>query len=138
MATAKQLQLILVTPEKTLLDEPVQALRFPLYDGQIGILPGRAPMVGRLGYGELNITSSAGTRSYYIDGGFVQVKGPVVSILTDRSMTADEIDSDEAEQQLQKAVAQVATNDVEFFAKARDQERARQMISMARNARSLV
>jgi F-type H+-transporting ATPase subunit epsilon len=136
MATAKQLQLILVTPEKTLLDEPVQALRFPLYDGQIGILPGRAPMVGRLGYGELNITSSASTRSYYIDGGFVQVKGPVVSILTDRSMTADEIDSDEAEQQLQKAVAQVATNDVEFSAKARDQERARRMISMARNARS--
>ena len=66
----------------------------------------------------------------------MQVKGPVVSILTDRSMTADEIDSKEAEQQLQQAEARVATNDVEFSAKARDQERARRMISMARNARS--
>ena len=35
----KTLQLVLVTPETTLLDEPVQALRFPLFDGQAGILP---------------------------------------------------------------------------------------------------
>ena len=53
MALNQQLRIVLVTPESTLLDEPVEALRFPLYDGQIGILPGRAPLVGRLGYGEL-------------------------------------------------------------------------------------
>ncbi len=40
---ADQLRLVVVTPEKPLLDESVTALRFPLYDGQIGVLPGRAP-----------------------------------------------------------------------------------------------
>ena len=75
----KTLQLVLVTPETTLLNEPVQALRFPLFDGQAGILPGRAPVVGRLGYGELRVTGSDGeNRSFYVDGGFVQVKGSVV------------------------------------------------------------
>lgn len=48
MAGGDKLRLIVVTPERTLLDEPVAALRFPLYDGDIGILPGRIPLIGRL------------------------------------------------------------------------------------------
>ncbi len=131
----KELQLVLVTPESTLLDEPVSALRFPLYDGQIGVLPGRAPMVGRLGYGELKITAAGGQRSYFVDGGFVQVKGSVVSILTNRSMTADEIDPAGAEEQLTTASARVPTTDAEFAAKERDQQRARRMLAMAGNRR---
>lgn len=60
MSPAGQLQLVLVTPETTLLDEPVAGLRFPLYDGMFGVLPGRAPAVGRLGFGELKITDLGG------------------------------------------------------------------------------
>jgi len=136
MASAKQLQLIVVTPETTLLDEPVRALRFPLYDGQIGILPGRAPALGRLGYGELKVTTEEGERSYFIDGGFVQVKGLVVSILTDRSLPAHAIDSKEAEQQLESASARIPTSDVEFVAKERDQERARRLFALAQKSGS--
>jgi len=68
MAPARHLQLVLVTPERVLLDEPVLSLRLPLYDGQLGILPGRAPVIGRLGYGELKISTEAGEKSYFIDG----------------------------------------------------------------------
>ncbi len=125
------LQLVLVTPETTLLDEPVQALRFPLFDGQTGVLPGRAPMVGRLGYGELKITTAAGEQSYFVDGGFVQVKGPVVSLLTNLALAADEIDADAAKEQLSEASQRVPTTDPEFQSKERDQERARRMLAMA-------
>ena len=136
MIAARTLQLVLVTPEKTLLDEPALALRFPLYDGQIGILPGRAPVVGRLGYGELKITQAdGGETSYYIDGGFVQVKGGVVSILTNRSMPASEIKVAEAEELLQQAVSRVATNELEAAARTRDQARARSLLAMARGRR---
>jgi len=134
MSNAKQLQLVLVTPETTLLDEPVEALRLPLFDGQVGILPGRAPLVGRLGYGELKIRSAEGERSFYVDGGFVQMEGSVVSVLTNRSMDASEIDAREAEAQLQDAIQRVPTTEHEFVAKARDQERARRMLSMTRSA----
>jgi F-type H+-transporting ATPase subunit epsilon len=126
------LQLVLVTPETTLLDEPVQALRFPLFDGQAGILPGRAPVVGRLGYGELRITGNdGGIRSFYVDGGFVQVKGSVVSLLTNRAIPADKIDTAEAEALLQKTRETVAKGDNEIAAKDRDQERARRMLKLA-------
>jgi F-type H+-transporting ATPase subunit epsilon len=132
MVAAQTLQLVLVTPEKTLLDEPVAGLRFPLFDGQIGIRPGRAPMVGRLGYGELKITEiGGGEKSYYIDGGFVQVKGPIVSILTNRAVPASEIRAEDARQMLEQANARVATTDAAAATRARDQERARRMLSLA-------
>ncbi len=132
MAVHDPLRLVLVTPETTLVDEPVSALRFPLYDGQIGILPGRAPLIGRLGYGELNVTHVDGSpAAYFIDGGFVQVKENVVSILTDRALTPDQIDRTAAQEKLRDAVARVARTDAEASARFRDQERARQMIAMA-------
>ncbi len=134
MVAAQTLQLVLVTPEKTLLDEPVDGLRFPLFDGQIGIRPGRAPMVGRLGYGELKITMiGGGEKSYYIDGGFVQVKGSVVSILTNRAIPAAEIRAEDARVMLEQANARVATTDTAAATRARDQERARRMLSLAQS-----
>jgi F-type H+-transporting ATPase subunit epsilon len=131
MAAEVPLRLVLVTPETTLVDEPVSALRFPLYDGQIGILPGRAPLIGRLGYGELKVTHIDGSDlSYFIDGGFVQVKENIVSLLTDRALTRDEIDRAATEEKLCEAVARVAHSDAEANARFRDQERARQMLAM--------
>src|SRR5580692_4381084 len=131
MAAEVPLRLVLVTPETTLVDEPVSALRFPLYDGQIGVLPGRAPLIGRLGYGELKVTQVDGSNlSYFIDGGFVQVKENIVSLLTDRALTRDEIDRAAAEEKLREAVARVAHSDAEANARFRDQERARQMLAM--------
>lgn len=128
------LRLVLVTPEKTLLDESVQELRFPLYDGQIGVLPGRAPMIGRLGYGELKISTTAGEQSYYVDGGFVQVKGTVVSLLTNRALAASELDAAEAQELLREAGELRPRSDNEFAARDRDLERGRRMLATAKLA----
>ena len=46
---ARQLRCVIVTPERALFDEPADFVALPLYDGEIGFLPGRAPLVGRLG-----------------------------------------------------------------------------------------
>jgi F-type H+-transporting ATPase subunit epsilon len=133
MAAHNPLRLVLVTPETTLVDEPVSALRFPLYDGQIGILPGRAPLIGRLGYGELKLTQADGAEvSYFIDGGFVQVKDNVVSLLTDRALTRDQIDATAVQEKLREAAARVAHSDAESNARFRDQERARGMLAVAK------
>jgi len=127
---AAELQIVLVTPETTLLDVPVRSLRFPLYDGQIGILPGRAPLLGRLGYGPLVVTRTDGSsETYFLEGGFAQVKSGIVSILTDRAMPIDEIDADEARKLLAEASSRVPTTDAEFAARDRDQERARRMLA---------
>ncbi len=45
-----RIQCVVVTPEKTLFDEAVHFVALPLYDGELGVLPGRAPLIGRLGF----------------------------------------------------------------------------------------
>lgn len=132
MSTGDKLRLVIVTPERTLLDEPVSALRFPLYDGDIGILPGRLPLIGRLGCGELKITSSTGQRSYFIDGGFVQVLGSTVSLLTHRAIPVEELSVADAEKQLADAQTRVAKTDEELKTKLADQQRARRMLTLAK------
>jgi F-type H+-transporting ATPase subunit epsilon len=132
MIAATQLRLVLVTPETTLLDEMVTALSFPLYDGQIGVLPGRAPLVGRLGTGELKLQSAGTTRRYFIDGGFAQVKGSVVSLLTHSAVPADEIDEAAAQQALEAASQLVPATEAAMAEKLHAQIRARRMIALRR------
>ncbi|MBI1309882.1 F0F1 ATP synthase subunit epsilon [bacterium] len=127
---AKELQLVVVTPETTLLDEPVSGLRFPLFDGQIGVLPGRAPLVGRLGCGELSVTTTAGPRSFFVDGGFVQITGATVTLLTARCVAAADIDRDAAAKGLKEAQARQAITDDAIEARFRDQERSRKMLAL--------
>ena len=88
----KQLQVVVVTPEKTLLDETVDFVALPLYDGELGVLPRRAPLIGRLGYGELRTKQEETVHRYYVDGGFAQVRDNVVTVLTNRALTTDAID----------------------------------------------
>ena len=135
MASQKQLRLVLVTPEKTLLDEPVESLRFPLFDGQIGVLPGRAPLVGRLGEGELYIERDSDSLSYFIDGGFVQIKGEVVTLLTNRAIPTSQLTTPAADAALTAAFALKPTSDVEFAAKDKAVRRARQMLTLAKKPR---
>jgi F-type H+-transporting ATPase subunit epsilon len=135
MALGKNLQIVLVTPETTLLNEPVDSIRLPMFDGQMGIYPSRSPAVGRLGAGELRLVQGGSSRSYYIDGGFVQVKGPVVSVLTNRATPVDQLDPRGVEEELQAVKKRVVKTDDEFAAKAADLAKARQRLALLRKGR---
>ncbi len=135
MSTGEKLRLVIVTPERTLFDEPVSALRFPLYDGDIGVLPGRLPLIGRLGSGELKVTTASGEQSFFIDGGFAQVQGAVISLLTHRAVPANDLSVADAEKQLAAADAKAAKSEVEMVAKLADQQRARRMLALAKRGR---
>ncbi|MCY2962953.1 MAG: ATP synthase F1 subunit epsilon [Planctomycetota bacterium] len=135
MAASKNLQIVLVTPETTLLNEPVDSIRLPMFDGQLGIYPMRAPAVGRLGAGELRLVQGGTTRSYYIDGGFVQVKGPVVSVLTNRAVTAESLSTKAVEDELQAAKVRVAKTDDEFASKAAELAKARKRLALAKKGK---
>ena len=69
------LRCVVVTPEKTQLDREAEYVSLPMFDGELGVLKGRAPMIGRLGYGTMKLQTAAGPERYYIDGGFAHVEG---------------------------------------------------------------
>src|SRR5688572_8240342 len=89
---AGMLRVVVVTPEQTVLEATTDFVALPLYDGELGVAPSDAPMIGRLGYGELRIGHGEGQR-FYVDGGFVQVVDNVVSVLTNRAIPATRLDA---------------------------------------------
>lgn len=100
---SRLVECLVVTPEETALQTPAQFIALPLFDGEIGIAPGRAPLIGRLGHGEMRVREGTKTLRYYVDGGFVEVNGDVVSVLTNRAVKAEDLDPEVAEAELEAA-----------------------------------
>ena len=84
MATDKKLRCVVVTLEKAVFDEPADMVILPMIDGELGVQPGRAALVGRLGQGELRLKLGGDTKRWQLDGGFAQVRADVVTVLTTR------------------------------------------------------
>jgi len=94
---------IVVTPEKTVLSQDATFVVLPLYDGECGILPNHAPLIARLGAGELRITGTDGQLTlYYVEGGFVEVLGDTVALLTMYALPTADLDLAKAEAGLEE------------------------------------
>ena len=119
------LRCVVVTPERTELDREAEYVSLPMFDGELGVLKGRAPLIGRLGYGTLRLQTAAGPERYYVDGGFAQVEKDVVSILTGKAVPVDLIDGDAARQALEDAQEMPGSTPEEMAAKETALQKAR-------------
>ena len=128
------LRCVVVTPEKAVLDEAADFVALPMYDGELGVLPGRLALIGRLGYGELRITRGNHAKKLFVDGGFAQVRGDVVTVLTARAVAAEKIDTAAVERSLQQALAAPPTTPEAAEANYRSQERARAQLRVTAGA----
>ena len=126
-----ELHCVVVTPEKTELDVQATSLVIPLFDGEIGILPGRAPMIGRLGYGLMTVKSGSTTTQHFVDGGFVQVTREAVYVLTDRLLKPDKIDGNQAKVDLDAANELKGVSADAFAAKEKALAQARGKLRLA-------
>jgi len=97
------LTLRVITPERIVLDEVVESVVFPAVDGLTGVLPRHAPMVAALGPGELRYGPVGGGRRYFVAGGFAEVHGDTMRVITEASERASEIDVERAERSAQRA-----------------------------------
>jgi len=129
----KKIQCVVVTPEKALLDELVDFVALPLYDGELGVLPGRTPLIGRLGYGELRTTKGDLVARYFVDGGFAQVRDNVVTILTQRAIPAQQLDPTAASHELEVLDLRRVTTEHDRAEREKAVARARGMIRVARH-----
>lgn len=125
------LHLVVVTPETTVLDAPVEFATVPLFDGELGIAKDHAPLIGRLGFGELRYKVGGENYRYYVDGGFVQVDKNVVSVLTNRALPTGELNADKAREQLADSLARRPKNPEELALRDRLQRQARAQLRLA-------
>ena len=126
------LRCIVVTPERTQLDREAEYVSLPMFDGELGVLPGRAPMIGRLGHGTLRLQTAAGPERYYVDGGFAHVEGDVVNVLTGKAVPVDLLDSDDARDALAAALEMPSSTPEEAILKDTAIRRARGQLRASR------
>jgi F-type H+-transporting ATPase subunit epsilon len=129
-----QLRVVVVTPEQTVLDATTDFVALPLYDGELGVAPSHAPMIGRLGYGELRIGHGEGQR-YYIDGGFVQVVDNVVSVLTNRAIPAARLDETKIKESIASLLAQPTAGDDELARREKSLTQTRAQLRVVQHAK---
>ncbi|MCA9288744.1 MAG: hypothetical protein KDA05_09185 [Phycisphaerales bacterium] len=143
----KTFQCRLVTPTEQLLSEAVAYASVPAWDGLFGVLPGRAPILARLGTGELTLEfpgsggAKGGRRSYAIDGGFVQMSGNLLTVLAERAVPAEKLTESEIEAELKAAETRTVPGDAPDKAAAqaqitRERDWARVRLRTVRHARS--
>lgn len=129
------IKLEIVTPEKKVFDESVDSVTVPTASGEVGILPSHSPLISSLKSGILTVNVKGGNDKFVVSGGFVEVSGNKVSVLTDIAEKSDEIDVESARSQREAAEKALAGNgpgsDEEFEAEKERLERAEARLSLA-------
>jgi F-type H+-transporting ATPase subunit epsilon len=98
-----------ITPDRIALDQPVESARVPGVDGQIGILPRHAPMIAALDVGVMRYRVGGKEQALFVSGGFCDVRGDTVRVVTEAGERPAEIDEErarEAERRARERISQ--------------------------------
>jgi F-type H+-transporting ATPase subunit epsilon len=126
-----RVRVVVVTPEKAVLDTVAEMVILPMFDGELGVLPGRSPFIGRLGAGELRLKTGTAVERHFVEAGFVQVRSNVVTVLTAKAALAAEVTPEKAAQAWTDAEAMPSTTAVERANKTKARDRAQGMKRVA-------
>ena len=107
------IELVVVTPERQLLRETVVEVTLPGLDGELGILPGHAPLITELGIGELRYRTATSSQplSLAVIRGLAEVLPDRVTLLAETAERAEEIDLERAQEAKARAEKRLASND---------------------------
>ena len=105
---AGQLTLLIISPERVVLDERVESVRLPGVDGSFGVLPRHAPMVAALEVGVLRYRQGGSEKILFVSEGFCEVGKDVVRVVAEAGEKPAEIDEARAKEAEQRARERLA------------------------------
>ncbi len=128
---ASSFRCTIVTPEAQLLDDEVTYASIPGWDGQVGLMHQRAPLLVKLGDGALRLDyASGGSRWFYVGGGFAQMKDDRLTVLTQEAVGVEEMVRQDVQATLKEAQARVAPTLDEVDRRRREISRAQTMLHL--------
>ena len=97
------------TPDGVFFEGDSGSIVVPAIDGEMGILPRHAPLIARLGWGEMRVQSAEGRSSdsvsrFFVEGGFLQVLEGQVNVLAVTVESLDTLPKAEAEARVENLV----------------------------------
>lgn len=105
---SNQLQIDIVSAEKSIFSGTVDHVIAMGESGEIGIFPGHTPLLTKLKPGEILLKNDKEETLYYVSGGFLEVQPHLVTVLADtvkRAADIDEMAAIEAKERAEKLLA---------------------------------
>jgi F-type H+-transporting ATPase subunit epsilon len=88
----------IVSAERQLFSGLVEIVVASGVEGDLGIMPGHAPLLTRLKPGPVRVKKQNGEEEvFYVSGGFLEVQPKLVTVLADTAERAENMDAAEAE-----------------------------------------
>ncbi|RCU45427.1 MULTISPECIES: F0F1 ATP synthase subunit epsilon [Corallincola] len=108
-------QLDVVSAEAEIFSGRVEFLQVTGWEGELGILPGHAPLLTRLKPGMVKLRKQHGEEEvFYLSGGVLEVQPGTVTVLADTVIRADEIDEVSANEAKRRAEEHIANPGADF------------------------
>jgi F-type H+-transporting ATPase subunit epsilon len=132
MAAAKTFHCSIVTPERAVLEtDAATFVALPAWDGEIGFLVDRAPIICKLAAGEARVRTAQGDQGWFVDGGFAEMVDNRLTVLTEAASEAENLDRGAARRALDLALSMPVRDDAEEAARERALQRARAQLRLA-------
>jgi F-type H+-transporting ATPase subunit epsilon len=110
--SAMPVALEIVSPDKLLLSRPVDMVVLPASEGEMGVLPGHAPMIVMLRGGTISLYENGSvTDRLYVAGGFAEVTTERCTVLATEVLPVAEVSRAVGEKRLADAEAAYASAD---------------------------
>ena len=94
----------LVSPEKLLLSVDAEMVSVPGDAGDMGILPGHAPVISSLRLGVIEVTKAGGGEErIFVAGGFAEMSNNKLTVLAEEAMPVKDLKRDKLEAKLKDA-----------------------------------
>ena len=85
----------LVSPEQLLLSEEAEMITIPGREGDMGVMPGHAPLISTLRPGTITVTGGpeGEEQRFFVAGGFAEVTAGKLTVLAEEAVPFSELDS---------------------------------------------
>jgi len=123
------LRLSIVTPTRPFVETDADSVVAPGSEGELGLLPGHAPLLATLKPGVVRYTGGGRTARVAIGGGLVEVTQERVTVLAPSAEAPEQIDATEAEQR--RAAAAAALSNAGFAAPPEEVARLQEELERA-------
>ena len=101
---AQLMQLSVVAPDRSVVEETIESVIIPGAEGYFGVLRGHVPVIAALKPGLVEYIDSNNQRHYVsVSGGFAEISPTKINILADAAEKAQDIDVARAERALENA-----------------------------------
>ncbi len=101
------LTLRVLAPDQSVFDDTAEEIILPSTTGLLGVLPGHISMVTAIDFGVLRVFKNGTWDSIALSGGFAEVESNEVTVLVNKAEMGKNIDSVQAEAELEKAKNQL-------------------------------